>query len=88
MATIRKFTNRFTESEVDDEIVIMRLDTGNLYSLPGTAAAAWRLIDGTRDRAALISALAGEFAADEQEVAADLDELLTQLRQQGLLEQG
>jgi len=88
MAAIRKLTERFAESEVDNEIVIMRLDTGDLFSLPGTAAAAWKLIDGTRDRAGLIKALASDFAVTEPEIAADVDELLVRLRDQGLLEQG
>ena len=87
MAAIRKLTERFAESEVDEEIVIMRLDTGDLFSLPGTAATAWKLIDGSRDRAGLISALASDFAVNEQEIAADVDELLVRLREQGLLAQ-
>ena len=87
MAAIRKLTERFTESELDEEIVIMRLDTGDLFSLPGTAAAAWKLIDGTRDRRGLISALASDFPVTEQEIASDVDELLVRLRELGLLAQ-
>jgi len=87
MTPIRKLTDRFAESEVDEEIVIMRLDTGDLFSLPGTAAAAWKLIDGTRGRASLISALASDFGVNEQDIAADLDEFLVRLQEQGLLAQ-
>lgn len=85
MTAIAKQTNRFTETDIDDEIVVMRLDTGEFFSLAGTGAAAWRLIDGTRDRAALITALAEEFDGVEGEIAADVDDFLAQLKELGLV---
>lgn len=88
MAAITKVTDRFTESAFDDEIVIMRVDNGEFFALSGTAAAAWRLIDGERDRAAVVAALAEEFAADEAQIAPDVDEFLLRLRETGLLAVG
>lgn len=88
MMPIRKLSGRFTEADIDDEIVIMRIDSGEFFGLSGTAAAAWRLIDGTRDRAALLSALAGEFGTAQNAIAADIDDLLARLRETGLLEDG
>ena len=85
MTAIAKRTDRFTEVEIDDEIVIMRLDNGEFFSLSGTAAAIWRLIEGDRDRAALVAAVAREFAADESDVAAEVDEFLLRLKEMGLL---
>jgi hypothetical protein len=80
-----KQVERFTETSIDDEIVVMRLDNGDFFSLEGTAAATWRLIDGTRDRSALIEALAAQFDSDEGEIAADVDDFLAQLKEQGLI---
>lgn len=85
MIALIKQVDRFTETNIDDEIVVMRLDSGDFFSLADTAAAAWRLIDGTRDRAALIEELAAQFDADEAEIAADLDEFLARLKEQGLV---
>ena len=85
MTPISKQSDRFTETVIDDEIVIMRLDNGEFFALSGTAAAAWRLIDGKRDRASLSAALCEEFAAEPDEVAADLDDFLNQLSETGLL---
>ena len=82
---VRKLNERFTETADDDEVVIMRVDTGEFLSLTGTAAAAWSLIDGTRDRAALVSDLALEYSMDEGQVAAEVDEFLKQLARSGLL---
>jgi pyrroloquinoline quinone biosynthesis protein D len=85
MTALAKQFDRFTETAIDDEIVVMRLDSGDFFSLEGTAAATWRLIDGTRDRAALIKALAADYGSDESEIAADVDDFLSQLKRQGLV---
>ena len=85
MNAITKQGERLTETDIDDEIVVMRLDNGDFFSLSGTAAAIWRLIDGTRDRAALLAAVANQFDGDETRVAADVDALLAHLEELGLL---
>lgn len=81
-------TDRFSETTLDDEVVLVKLDTGEFFSLSGTAAAAWRLIDGNRGREALVAALADQFAADEKTVAQDIDDFLSRLREAGLLAGG
>jgi hypothetical protein len=85
MAALKKLLGRFTETCVDDEIIVMRLDNGEFFALSGTAAAVWRLIDGKRDRSALLAELADQFAADEKQIEADVDELLGQLIESGLV---
>jgi pyrroloquinoline quinone biosynthesis protein D len=85
MGKLAKASGRFTEKAAGDEIIIMHLDTGEFLSLTGTAASAWRMIDGTRDREGLISALATTYRADERHVASDVDEYLIALQRSGLL---
>lgn len=85
MTAIRKLTGNFNEADIDDEIILMRLDNGELLSLTETAAAVWRLIDGQRDRRALVSALQAEFDADEKLIAGDVASLLQQLMEAGLV---
>ncbi|MGZ2411604.1 coenzyme PQQ synthesis protein D (PqqD) [Sphingomonas sp. F9_3S_D5_B_2] len=85
MSTIQKQADRFTETDIDQEIVVMRIDNGEFFSLAGTAAAAWRLIDGSRDRAKLILDLAGHYQTSQEEIAGEVDEFLEQLRSAGLL---
>lgn len=85
MAAIRKLEDRFTEADIDNEIVIMRLDNGTFYSLTGTGASIWRLIDGDRDREALVIAAASEFEGRKNEIADDVGELLSRLKETGLL---
>lgn len=85
IAVLTKRKDRFTEADIDQEIVIMRLDNGEFFSLSGTAAAIWRLIDGKRDRPALVAALSSEFDGDRAQIAADVDELIERLAEIGLL---
>lgn len=86
MTALTKRIGRFTETGVDDEIIVMRLDNGEIFALSGTAAAAWRLIDGKRDREALLADLAAEFAADESHIKSDVDELLERLKDSRLID--
>jgi len=85
MNAIVKRSDRFTEADIDSEIVIMRLDSGEFFSLSGTGAEIWRLIDGTRDRAALRLALSDQFLGDESAIPADIEEFLSHLKEMGLL---
>ena len=85
MNRVIKLSERFTEAAIDDEIVVMRVDTGEFFSLTGTAATTWRLIDGNRGRDALLAALADEYSTDEAAIAADVDDFLAQLKETGLL---
>jgi hypothetical protein len=85
MAAFTKLLESFTETAVDGEIIVMRLDNGEIFALSGTAAAAWQLIDGKRDRSALLAKLAAQFAAGEGQIEADVDELLKRLIQSKLI---
>jgi hypothetical protein len=82
-----KLTNRFAATVIEDEIIITRIDNGEFFALSETAAAAWNLIDGTRDSEALLQALASHYEVDEATIAQDVGDLLVKLRLAGLLEE-
>ena len=85
MIALAKDPTRYAETRIDDETVVMSLDTGDFFSLTGTAQSIWRLLDGSRDRAAILSELSAEYRAPEAEIAADLDAFVAELRAAGLL---
>jgi coenzyme PQQ synthesis protein D (PqqD) len=85
MNAIVKQRDRFSETDIDDEIVVMRLDNGEFFSLAGTAAATWRLIDGERGREELIAALADQFGEPASAIASDVDDFLASLQGMGLV---
>jgi pyrroloquinoline quinone biosynthesis protein D len=83
-----KQSARFSETVIDDEVVVMSLESGDFFSLTGTARDIWMLIDGTRDRAVLLSQLAARYECPEAEIAEDINAFLEQLNQAGLLGAG
>jgi len=80
-----KIAGRFSETTIDDEVVVMNLDSGDFFSLAGTARASWELIDGSRDTAAIIAALAGQYAASAEEISAEVRQFLDELEAAGLV---
>ena len=86
MTIVTKQRNRFTETEIDDEFVVMHLGTGEFLSLTGTGAAIWRLLDGKRDRAELLAELSSRFDGDRAQMYADMDGFLRRLEDLGLVE--
>lgn len=85
MSSLTKQTDRITETATEAETIVMRIDNGEFFALSGTAAAAWGLIDGKRDRAELIAALASQFAVDQARLETDVDEFLIRLKASGLV---
>ena len=85
-AAISKRSHAFSETEIDGEVVVMNLDRGDFFSLTGTAAAIWPLIDGSRSRDALLAELAAAFGTAPGAIASDLDEFLGQLGRAGFVD--
>lgn len=85
MSAIIKAVGHYSETEIDEEVVVMNIESGEFFSLTGTARAIWQLIDGTRNRDALLAELVSAFEAQPQEIAADLDPFLETLAGAGLI---
>jgi hypothetical protein len=85
MTGITKISGSFVETEIDDEVVLMRLSDGDFFSLEGTARAVWLAIDGTRDREAIARELAESFDAPLDAVLADCARFLDDLAAAGLI---
>jgi hypothetical protein len=83
-----KRTDRFSETTIDGEVVIMSLENGDFFSLTGTARSIWELIDGVRSRDALLAELAATYEMPGVALAADVDAFLAQLAGAGLLDAG
>jgi hypothetical protein len=78
----------FSETAIDGEVVLLNLKDGTFFSLTGTAAVIWPLIDGTRSRVALLAELVQAHGEDEGVIAPDLDAFLIQLTGAGFLAGG
>jgi len=83
-----KRVDRFVETEIDGETVVMDLETGDFFSLSGSGLSIWLLIDGTRDRASLLAAVAAEYQGAEADLAGDVDAFVADLKAAKLVEGG
>ena len=72
------------DHEVDGSVVTMRLADGHMFELTGSARRIWPLLDGTRDRDAVLADLRARFG-DVPAMAGELDAFLGELRSHGLL---
>jgi hypothetical protein len=82
---VRKLVDHFAETIIEDEVIVMRLDDGDFFSLTETARDIWQLIDGTRTRDELVEAMAELYRASPEEIAGEVDEFLASLIAAGLI---
>ena len=80
-----KLTRNFVETDVDDEVLLVDLDGGELFSLADSARAIWRLIDGKRDIEAIVAELAASFDDPRETIRADCGEFVARLAAAGLI---
>lgn len=87
-APLIKREGYFSQTMIDGEVVLLNLDDGAFFSLTGTAAETWALIDGSRDREAIVAELASRHHADPATIAADLGAFLGELQARGFIAGG
>jgi PqqD family protein of HPr-rel-A system len=85
MTALIKLVDRFSETTVDDEIVVMHLGSGDFFSLKDSAKTIWEHIDGARSRETLIGDLAQDYGVAPEQIAPDVDDFLARLSEAGLL---
>ena len=73
---------------LDGEAVLLNLESGSYFGLNAVASRVWELIGEGCTTAALRSALVAEFEVSEDVAARDLAELLSSLRDRGLIRVG
>ena len=77
--------------EIEGELIIVPLTSGfgdmedELYTFNETGRAMWKLLDGKRDLAAVVSALTEVFQAPAGEIERDVVGLVTELTHRKLL---
>lgn len=84
-ALITKLPERFSESMIDDEVVVMSLDSGDFFSLTDTSREIWLLIDGTGSRDSIIAELVRAYEGELEAISIDVDDFLSQLQKNGFI---
>ena len=83
--TITKCPDQFSETAIDEEIVVMSLESGDFFSLSGTGRTIWQLLDNHSKRVELLAELARSYGLDESAIAAEFDLFIASLSQAGLV---
>lgn len=71
---------------VGDDIVLVNLQSDEMYSLNSTGARAWELLGEGHDLEAIDATLADEYDVDLEEVRRERETLVDELKQRGLVE--
>lgn len=82
---IRKIADSFVETRIDGEAVLVNVDRGHFHALKGTGLATWELIDGTRDRAAIVAELTRQFDVAPDRCDAEVGRFLDQVSKAGFV---
>lgn len=76
---------RFSQTTIDEEIVLMDLGNGDFFSLTGTAAEIWALLDETAGEENIIAALSKRHDVESDTIRHDVRHFLDQLIEAGFI---
>lgn len=83
----RVSTERFAHETVDGEVIVIDMDEGNYFSMRGSAARIWQLVEQGYTAASIVSALEGSRGdVARQEIVTGVDALLGRLTEEGILQ--
>jgi len=71
---------------VDDEVVLVNLQTNRIFALNPTGARFWELLEGGAGRVEIEEKLIEEYEASPDEIRASIDALVEELRSERLVQ--
>jgi hypothetical protein len=70
---------------LEDEVVLVNLDTDRMFTLSATAARCWELLEETGSLAAAHARIVEEFAVEPDRLTRDLEQLMDTLEAERLI---
>src|SRR5438105_1156804 len=70
---------------IDDEVIIIHLETGAYYSLGGAGVEVWKLLDEGKPVSQIVHLVASKFSGSSADIEASVLDLLTQLEGEDLV---
>jgi hypothetical protein len=74
------------ETSVGDEIVLMRMETGECFGLGETGSEIWRRLAHPNSATAIVDSLVEEYDAPAEQIQQDVLDLLEDLSNRGLVQ--
>ena len=81
-----EFNKNVIWSRVDNEIVVLDVETNNYYSLNTIGAAIWEMCKTAVTTDEIVSNICAEYEADEAHVRKDIEEIIKELEKEGLVQ--
>ena len=81
-----RFPETLFAQEVDGEMVLLDMTSENYYGLDSVATDIWRLLQEGRSLEETVEALQEIYEVEEERLRNDLENFLTRLAEQGLVE--
>lgn len=72
---------------VDEEAIILNLDSGLYYSLDKIGTCVWQLLSKGKTIEDTTTVIAGEYEEKEQTIKDDLLDLISKLKKEGLIDE-
>ena len=79
-------TSSVCSSRLDDETLILNLDSGFHYTLDAVATDMWELLVKTGDPQQVVARISDQYDVPPEVVSADLKDLLSQLEAEGIIQ--
>lgn len=73
---------------IEGEAIIVKIKTGENYSLNHVGALVWQMADGTHTLADIVTAIVDRYDITVDQAQADLSELVSELEREQLVEVG
>lgn len=83
--TMWKRLDEWVGTHVEDQFVMIHLESGRYVALNETAAETWVTLESPKDVDGVVAALAGKFEVDEATCRAAVEPLLEKMRDLGLI---
>jgi len=78
-ATVISKSPSVLTADIDNEVLIMRIEHGDYFSLSGAGSDIWRRLESPCSFAGLVDQLAADYDATTTTIAADVHALLSQM---------
>jgi len=85
MTNVLRIVDDVVWTDLDDEVVILKLDTGIYFGLNRVGARIWTLIATGRRREEILQSIATQYNVSRDQVERDFDELISDLSNEGLI---
>lgn len=84
--TVYKASTKYLYSEIDSEAVILDVNSGTYFGLNEVSNRIWQLLQTSTSKQQLVDQILAEYEVAESEVAKDIESLLKEMLDAGLVE--